>query len=109
MTKEKQIYQMADIISKSIRDWVIELPQTPCPVYVATALYDADCRKQSESVMEAEEWTDHCGRRQGKNMATYPSSAFECSECHWGDWDLLTADSAYNFCPNCGAKMKDGE
>ena len=46
---------------------------------------------------------------EGENVATYPSSAFECSECHWQDWDLLTADSAYNFCPNCGAKMKGGE
>ena len=53
-------------------------------------LYKMGYRKQSE----------------GENVATYPSSAFECSECHWQDWDSLTADSAYNFCPNCGAKMK---
>lgn len=50
--------------------------------------------------------------RHGKNVADYPSSAFECSLCGWSDWDLLTGDGVYNFCPNCGAKMdggKDGE
>lgn len=45
-------------------------------------------------------------QKEGENVAMYPSSAFECSECHWQDWDLYTADSGYNYCPNCGAKMR---
>ena len=35
-------------------------------------------------------------------------SAFECSVCGWSDWDTLTGDGKYNYCPNCGAKM-DGD
>lgn len=37
--------------------------------------------------------------------------AYECSEC--GELFCLIsgtpADNLYNFCPNCGAKMKGGE
>ena len=37
------------------------------------------------------------------------NSAFECSVCGFSDWDTLTSDDgAYNYCPNCGAKM-DGD
>lgn len=32
-------------------------------------------------------------------------SAFECSVCGWSDWDTMTGDGKYNYCPNCGAKM----
>ena len=47
---------------------------------------------------------------EGENIALYPSSAFQCSKCDFEDWDTATADSSrYNFCPNCGAKMKGGE
>lgn len=32
-------------------------------------------------------------------------SRFTCSECGWEDWDTYTADSAFSYCPNCGAKV----
>ena len=89
--KEKQIEEMAAMIKNckeiDCSDFI------DCHLCIATQLHNAGYRKQSE----------------GENVAIYPSSAFECSECHWGDWDLLTADSAYKYCPNCGAKMKGGE
>ena len=90
MSNEKQIEEMA--CEKCLHHLACltnsEYVPTPCPAYEDKAGY----RKQSE----------------GENIALYPSSAFECSECHWQDWDLFTADSSYNFCPNCGAKMKGG-
>jgi hypothetical protein len=86
---EKQIEEMA----KTILDFVHTKHNQFSMQDLAEHLYNTGYRKQSE----------------GKNVAIYPSSAFECSECHWEDWDLYTADSAYNFCPNCGAKMKGGE
>ncbi len=34
-------------------------------------------------------------------------SQFRCSVCGW--WSLdPSIDNAYNYCPNCGAKMGDG-
>jgi hypothetical protein len=32
---------------------------------------------------------------------------FECSECHWTDEDIGTADQI-RFCAGCGAKLKGG-
>ena len=47
---------------------------------------------------------------EGYNAAKYPDGAFECSVCHFSNWDTTTADtSTYNFCPNCGEKMKGGD
>lgn len=35
-------------------------------------------------------------------------SQFRCSVCGW--WSLdPSIDNAYNYCPNCGAKMDGGE
>lgn len=60
--------------------------------WLATAAYNAGYRKQSE----------------GENISGYPS-LFECSVCHWRDDDTYTGDtSEYNYCPNCGARMKGG-
>lgn len=87
--ESKQIEEMANALYKI----VTARKGKASMLDLATDLYNAGYRKQIE----------------GENIAMYPSSAFECSECHWEDWDLFTADSAYNFCPNCGAKMKGGE
>ena len=47
--------------------------------------------------------------RHGKNLEADTPSLFECSECHWYDWDTTMGyTSVYNYCPNCGAKM-DGK
>ena len=53
-------------------------------------LYNAGYRKQSE----------------GEDLSEY-NGAFECSLCHWSDWDTMTGDTnSYNYCPNCGARMR---
>ena len=45
----------------------------------------------------------------GFNKYDY-NSAFECSVCGWQCWDTIPGDTeVYNYCPNCGAKMKGGE
>lgn len=72
------------------------------------------CKGVDAKIPYPDELADYLARKgyckiDGENVATYPSSSFECSNCHWQDWDLLTADSAYNFCPHCGAKLKGGE
>ena len=48
MNKEKQIEEMAVIVSNSIREWANDLPPISCPVYNAEALYNAGYRKQKE-------------------------------------------------------------
>lgn len=48
--------------------------------------------------------------KEGTNLNAEWPSLFECSVCHWSDGDTYTGDtSTYNFCPNCGAKMKGGD
>ena len=100
MSKEEQIKEIAEITSRdcgtcsNCEYGAMGHGGIDCIDYFfAHTIYNAGYRKQSE----------------GENVATHPSSAFECSECHWEDLDLYAADSAYNFCPNCGAKMKGGE
>lgn len=41
----------------------------------------------------------------------YGDSAYicECSECKDTVWVYKDADRKWNYCPNCGAKMKEGE
>ena len=37
----------------------------------------------------------------------YPS-LFECSICGWECWDTIPCDTeTFNFCPNCGADMRE--
>lgn len=103
MSNEKQmIEEMAKFVCNACEmgggfdgECALDNDYRKCHISVETAeaLYNAGYRKQSEA----------------DNVAIHPSSAFECSECHWEDWDLGTADSTYNYCPNCGAKMKGGE
>lgn len=46
-------------------------------------------------------------RKEGHNLkAEYPS-LYKCSECGWECWDTIPCDTiTFNFCPNCGARMK---
>ena len=43
----------------------------------------------------------------GHNVIDVPS-LFQCSICGWHCDDTLPGDSEYNFCPNCGAQMENG-
>ncbi len=45
--------------------------------------------------------------RHAKNvMEDYPS-LFQCSACGWSCDDTYCGDSAYRYCPGCGAKMDE--
>ena len=53
MTKEKQIEEMAAIVSNALYEWANEPNEEDfCPVYVAKAVYKAGYRKQSENAIE---------------------------------------------------------
>ena len=89
MSKEKQIEEMSALIyqNRPIKDIWNEDADS-----IAQTLYNSGYRKQSK----------------GANISGAPS-LFECSVCHWHDDDTYSGDtSEYNYCPNCGAKMKGG-
>lgn len=54
---------------------------------LATYLYDAGYRKQRE------------GRWKGAGLGDYL-----CSVC----WSVYSGGDKYNYCPNCGSRMKEG-
>ena len=90
MSKEKQIEEMAIIISFSIQKWANDLPPISCPAYNAENLYAAGYRKQSEG-----EWVT-----KGDFFKTY-----HCSLCNYSvdyPWQRTS------YCPRCGAKMGGG-
>ena len=62
MSKEKQIEEMAIIISHSIQKWANDLPPISCPVYNAENLYAAGYRKQSEWISVEERLPEENGR-----------------------------------------------
>ena len=96
--KEKQIEEMAADIENFWRDtFHINFDKT------AKALYDKGYRKQSEG-----EWKDHYLIKVKCPDNVYPS--VKCSACETVFCDIINNHHfMYNFCPNCGAKMKGGE
>ena len=93
MSKE-QIEEMAHIVSDSIRTWADKMPPISNPHFVATVLYVAGYRKQSEG-----EWLEQVRvSKEGKPLLHH----YKCNLC-----GVYLATQA-NYCPNCGAKMKGG-
>lgn len=95
MSEEKQIKEMAKIVSNAINVWVYEKPPISQPQFVATAIHCAGYHKQSEGEWEfvEEEEFVYCLCR--------------CSAC--GKKVFFDVhEERYNYCPNCGAKMKGG-
>ena len=91
MSRQKQIEEMAKIMSKCITSWLNnETPKT-LPDYIAEALYTAGYRKQSEG-----EWVF--------KGAYYEADECTCSVC--GQLLTTAKGKRMNFCPNCGAKLK---
>lgn len=90
--KKKQIEEMAKDVTGSI-DWCRledDFITVDC-LRTAEALYEIGYRKQIEC--------EDVSRFRG---------VFECSECHWTDEDIGTADQI-RFCAGCGAKVKGGD
>jgi hypothetical protein len=81
---------------EEIKDAIDSVYGCDCAYYgvdgfaIAEALYNAGYRKQIEC--------EDVSRFRG---------VFECSECHWTDEDIGTADQI-RFCAGCGAKLKGG-
>ena len=62
MSEEKQIEEMAVIVSNSIRKWANDLPPISNPHFVANALYNAGYRKQNEWISVEERLPERNGR-----------------------------------------------
>ena len=88
---EKQaIEEMAHIVSNSIMTWANEMPPISNPHFVATNLYNAGYRKQSEG-----EWV-----KTGDGI----TERVICSNCKSEKGSFMRPP----FCNQCGAKMKGG-
>ena len=97
--KEKQIEEMAQIIyDHTEHDTMWD------EIYASSnALYNAGYRKQSEGVWE----------RTTEPLGAHNVDCVECSVCgdSWvldEDFDFDVVKDCWNYCPNCGAKMKGG-
>ena len=98
MSKEKQIEEMSCAICDECRAHTPSCECIMCDAAIesATDIYNAGYRKQSEG-----EWEKFEGER------------FICSNCAkvFGLGSTATIHDVkrvWNFCPNCGAKMKGG-
>ena len=88
MSREKQIEEMAKVIEQRCnRDCI-----PSCDECIAQTLYNAGYRKQREG-----EWIAR------KDKGLFGEEYYECSNCHSRNPTIK-----YNYCKNCGAKMKGG-
>ena len=102
MSKEKQITEMKnDLCDIECKGMKCNICDTGCEYRIlAEALYNAGYRKQSEG-----EWRDLPDSGNGwfqNGQRIFPKHCSICGE-------IYSYASKYNFCPNCGAKMKGGE
>lgn len=81
MSREKQIEEMAVIVSNSIREWANELPPISNPHFVATALYNAGYRKQEwisvDERLPENDWGKHWKERKYYLVLTEPSGLMD--------------------------------
>lgn len=94
---KEQIEEMAKDVARSISWCNEEIPTVDC-LGTAAALYGKGYRKQKEG-----EWI---WINQAKGYLEPPyGDTCKCSLC---EFVIDVSESNYNFCPNCGAKMKGG-
>ena len=91
MNKEKQIEEMAEVIGYTFTVAKGVGAVRPSPRMIAMDLHDAGYRKQTEGVWKGNGNLQHCS--ECGNVVNFNNVS---------EW-------LYNFCPNCGAKMKGGE
>jgi hypothetical protein len=97
MSKEKQIEEMAKVLIDYTKKNHIMASHVILEDY-AEQLYNAGYRKQSEGKWI---WIN-----QAKGYLEPPyGDTCKCSLC---EFEIDVSESNYNFCPNCGAKMKGG-
>ena len=104
MSREKQIEKMAKVIKSSLDGLGcgnFNFTGDEISTMFAEALYNADCRKQSEGewlLIKVPTGVELYGIRE---VQAYP----KCSICSYmGD----VSEWHFKYCPNCGAKMKGG-
>lgn len=98
MSKEKQIEETTELLWHFPK--ALHLNCYNDCYEVAELLYDKGYRKQSEG-----RWVV-TGTERAWNNAEYPIER-SCSVC--GLRRNIETQEAWNFCPNCGAKMLKGE
>ena len=92
MSKEKQIEEIIEVLnSESIRWGCGDMTDND----IAEALYNAGCRKQSKG-----EWE--------QQLRPYEDE-IKCTACGALFNVIDNCTEKFNYCPNCGAKMKGGE
>lgn len=95
MSKEKQIEEMAEmleIIAKAREEYANDITDHTENEYIREALLNAGYRKQREG-----KWIAR------KDEGLFGEEYYECSNCHSRNPTIK-----YNYCKNCGAKMKGG-
>ena len=100
MSEKKQIEEMAKVIKSSLDGLGcgnFHFTGDEISTMFAKSLYDASYRKQN-----TEEW-----KRVEVSGRNYGQVYYQHKDCSVNEVQLF--QTPHHFCPNCGAKMKDGE
>jgi hypothetical protein len=98
MSQEKQIEEIANDINKHCCSLAEQFcGETSCNACLTMFLYNAGYRKQEEGEWEYE---------QLDNFRKYKVTCPFCKSYYIGNYDAYDDPEYFNFCPECGAKMK---
>ena len=100
MNKENQIEEMAKTLDEMCDlDLLADCEEKDCSKCMATALYNAGYRKQSEDVPDTNVGCKFCE----------DDYSLDNLVCYIPADDGASIDPPVRYCPFCGAKMKGGE